>query len=90
MADVRVEVNPKGVVEVMKSPGVKRLLGAEVEKVAKRCNGLYALKTKPRIEPYASAVDEHAHACVGRAFAATKMGEIDNYKHNTMKKGSGW
>lgn len=85
-----VRVNLAGVRAVLKSRGVRDLLGREVSQAAARCNGAYSLKTRPDVEPYGHGVEEHRVVAVGRVFTKTKLGRIDNAHSNTLKKGTGW
>lgn len=90
MASASVKVNQAGVRSVLKSPGVRSLLGREAEAAQARCNAAYSLSTDPRVEPYGSNVEDHRVAAVGRVWTRTKLARVDNLKNNTLKKGSGW
>ena len=87
MADVR--VNLGGVREVLNSAGVKSLVKGEADKVAARANGMYSLRTRPRVEPYGSSLEPRVTGAVGRAYTKTRLGRIDNAHSNTLMKAMG-
>nr|DAZ47246.1 MAG TPA: hypothetical protein [Caudoviricetes sp.] len=86
----RVTPNRSGIIQTLKSPGVKSFLKGQADAARARCNAAYSYKVDPDIEPYGSNVEEHRVTAVGRIFTYTELGRLDNLENNTLKKGTGW
>lgn len=87
---VVVRTNARGIIETLKSSGVKQFLKGQADAACSRCNAAYSYKVDPDIEPYGSNVEEHRVAAVGRIYTYTELGRLDNLENNTLKKGTGW
>ena len=86
----RVTPNRSGIIQTLKSHGVKSFLKGQADSARARCNAAYSSKVDPDIEPYGSNVEEHRVTAVGRIFTYTELGRLDNLENNTLKKGTGW
>ena len=86
----RVTPNRSGIIQPLKSHGVKSFLKGQADSARARCNAAYSYKVDPDIEPYGSNVEEHRVTAVGRIFTYTELGRLDNLENNTLKKGTGW
>lgn len=78
-----------GIRETLKSAPVEEMCGEAARRAAARCNAMYSLQTRPRIEPYGSKTVQRGYTAGGLVYCATKLGAIDNLKYNTLKKGCG-
>lgn len=87
--NVRFVHSPKGVVQIMKSAGVKSELFRHADRIADTANALYDLETAPEVEPYQSDVEEHSKTAVGRIYTNTVLGQIHNAERNTLLKARG-
>lgn len=86
----RVTPSRSGIIQTLKSNGVKSFLKGQADSARARCNAAYSYKDDPDIEPYGSNVEEHRVTAVGRIFTYTELGRLDNLENNTLKKGTGW
>lgn len=83
-----------GVREVLKSPGVCSLLGQQAQRAAGRCNALCDPSLRKGGAHYSSEVVQRGYTAGGLVFIdgddeERMLGRIDNYRHNTLKKGCG-
>lgn len=93
MARVRVRSNMAGVREVLKSPGVAAMLGAQAEKAAARCNALCDPQMRRAGAEYVAETVQRGYTAGGLVRVAGaedgKFARIDNYRNNTLRKGCG-
>lgn len=82
-----------GVRATLKSGGVRSLLSVAAERGAARCNSLCEPGLKHKGARYEARVEERGYTAVGLVVAAgARDGEyarIDNWRNNTLKKGTG-
>ena len=78
MGKVKVELNNKGIHELLKSQEVEDACQAEAQKIAARCGSGYATDTKDMPTRQIASV-----------FTTTKEALKDNYDNNTLLKAMG-
>ena len=89
----RVEPVMGGVREVLHAPGVAALLGQQAAKAAARCNAMMDPQMRKAGGLYESEVVSRGFTAGGRVYVSGaesgKFARIDNYRHNTLRKGCG-
>lgn len=96
MARARVRPVLAGVSEVLKSPGVQRLLSQQGERATARCNSMYRtnhIERQHGFEPHGAPYAHHPKMLRYTAgevvHVASRAGGLDNLRHNTLRKGCG-
>lgn len=82
-----------GVIEVLKSDGVRSMISSQAEKAASRCNAMMQPQLAHAGGRYEASTKD-MHYLVGGVVSCGgadggKFARIDNYRQNTLKKGCG-
>lgn len=94
MGEVSFQVNPSGIEEICKSPGMRAELGRIADALSTEANddGVARILEDENIPgglrqmPYGSAVDELDHTCVGVAFTRTEFGRRNEARHKSLSR----
>lgn len=91
MARVKCHAIMSGVRETLRSDIVEAMLSGQAEAAAGRCNSLCDPALRRRGAEYAYKTEKGMYTALGLVYCSgRKDGEyarIDNWKHNTLKKG---
>lgn len=91
MAKAVTDLKPvmSGITEILKSPGTRSLLSNVAARATARCNSMCGASEKAKGALYMHQPVTLNYVAAERVIAPDRWSGLDNYRHNTLRKGCG-